>query len=585
MKDFLKYPFIITLLFGSISVFSQNKHDANWCFGRGARVDFNDISNPIVSAIPVYNIEPNASYSDENGNLLFYIASSMDFNGFGYSDPFKILDANNDLILNGDSILIGYSATNGALIIPVPGNIELFYLFQVWHYQQLGCSSGICFNLYYSIIQKNILGTLSVVKKNHLLVQNVEERLAAVRSANGKGWWILAHAQRKDTTSPCSNRFYKFLIRENGLIDSSFQDIGTPHCHELSIQGEMIFSYDGRKLVSAILGDGIIDLFDFNRCTGTLLNHRVVDGNRTNFQPYGCAFSKNAQVLYASQGSSGGNDTRLYQYSLMDTNSPSSRLLIWSGTHPEILAGGQLELAPNGKVYFTCIVRGSTSNIFTLETQNLSVINFPDSLGLSCDFQPFSFYLGDSVRTSLGLPNMPNYNLGPTSIYAADAGEDTLYCTNQSNGVTIGAPPVEHIIYAWYPSHHLSDTTIAQPIASPTKDTWYYLSVTDTTQTTSCHTRTDSVFVRVDSCVTSVHSPQSIDDSEIKVYPNPASESMYVYSPMFNVSSITLTDLSGKEILRTSQTEISISHLAKGLYFVRVELENGEQAVQKVIIQ
>ncbi len=43
---------------------------------------------------------------------------------------------------------------------------------------------------------------------------------------------------------------------------------------------------------------------------------------------------------------------------------------------------------------------------------NLSVINSPDSLGTACDFQPYSFYLGGK-RTYYGLPNNPDYFLGP----------------------------------------------------------------------------------------------------------------------------------------------------------------------------
>ena len=41
---------------------------------------------------------------------------------------------------------------------------------------------------------------------------------------------------------------------------------------------------------------------------------------------------------------------------------------------------------------------------------NLSVINQPDSLGIACDFQPYSFYLGGK-RTYRGLPNNPDYTL------------------------------------------------------------------------------------------------------------------------------------------------------------------------------
>ncbi|MBL0070648.1 MAG: T9SS type A sorting domain-containing protein [Bacteroidetes bacterium] len=41
---------------------------------------------------------------------------------------------------------------------------------------------------------------------------------------------------------------------------------------------------------------------------------------------------------------------------------------------------------------------------------NLSVINSPDSPGVACDFQPWSFYLGGK-RTYWGLPNNPDYDL------------------------------------------------------------------------------------------------------------------------------------------------------------------------------
>jgi hypothetical protein len=41
---------------------------------------------------------------------------------------------------------------------------------------------------------------------------------------------------------------------------------------------------------------------------------------------------------------------------------------------------------------------------------NLSVINSPDSLGVACNLQPFSFYLGGK-RSYAGLPNNPDYDL------------------------------------------------------------------------------------------------------------------------------------------------------------------------------
>ncbi|MBL0341878.1 MAG: hypothetical protein IPP71_13625 [Bacteroidetes bacterium] len=51
-------------------------------------------------------------------------------------------------------------------------------------------------------------------------------------------------------------------------------------------------------------------------------------------------------------------------------------------------------------------------DIYNMYNMNLSVINQPDSLGATCDFQPYSFYLGGK-RTYVGLPNNPDYELGP----------------------------------------------------------------------------------------------------------------------------------------------------------------------------
>jgi hypothetical protein len=60
---------------------------------------------------------------------------------------------------------------------------------------------------------------------------------------------------------------------------------------------------------------------------------------------------------------------------------------------------------------------------------NLGVINSPDSAGLACDFQPWSFYLGGK-RTYWGLPNNPDYDL------PALAGSlcDTLVSQNELAG-------------------------------------------------------------------------------------------------------------------------------------------------------
>jgi len=175
----------------------------------------------------------------------------------------------------------------------------------------------------------------------------------------------------------------------------------------------------------AIGSQGTVDLFDFDRCNGLLLNHMVVD-HQSSLNPYGCEFSTNGTYLYISSGA---------------------------------------DLQPG---------------------------------------KPFNFYLGDSSRATVGLPNIPNYELGPLTIYQANAGEDKSWCSNDSiKGAYIGSEEVSGVQYSWYPTEGLDNPSIAKPFANPSQTTMYVLTVTDTSIKYSCQSRDDTVWVRVVDCDTS----------------------------------------------------------------------------------
>ncbi len=59
------------------------------------------------------------------------------------------------------------------------------------------------------------------------------------------------------------------------------------------------------------------------------------------------------------------------------------------------------------------------SSEYDTVNMNLSVINYPDCLGTACGYSPFSFYLGGK-RTYWGLPNNPDYDLGPLASSPCD---------------------------------------------------------------------------------------------------------------------------------------------------------------------
>lgn len=76
----------------------------------------------------------------------------------------------------------------------------------------------------------------------------------------------------------------------------------------------------------------------------------------------------------------------------------------------------------------------------------------------------------------------------------------------------------------------------------------------------------------------------------LKVFPNPAQQVIYVRaSNVFGVSQISIFDVTGKEVQNQTssqlQTEIPITHLNTGMYFLRMVSENGEISFGKFYVQ
>ncbi|HMT29358.1 MAG TPA: T9SS type A sorting domain-containing protein, partial [Bacteroidia bacterium] len=123
-------------------------------------------------------------------------------------------------------------------------------------------------------------------------------------------------------------------------------------------------------------------------------------------------FSSNNDNLYVS---STPDTTYLIQYDLNAPNIALSGDTIW--TFSDIFYSGHaLKRGPDDKIYFSsCYNNGSfpypyPDSVYNTINMNLGVINSPNNLGATCDFQPFSFYLGGK-RTYWGLPNNPNYDM------------------------------------------------------------------------------------------------------------------------------------------------------------------------------
>jgi hypothetical protein len=83
----------------------------------------------------------------------------------------------------------------------------------------------------------------------------------------------------------------------------------------------------------------------------------------------------------------------------------------------------------------------------------------------------------------------------------------------------------------------------------------------------------------------------SIDDAtlnvQIKVYPNPTSQSLYVSHPELNSFQIQITDLNGKQVyIGTIEKEIplDVSNYTQGMYLITIEnKESNKKNTYKII--
>ena len=80
--------------------------------------------------------------------------------------------------------------------------------------------------------------------------------------------------------------------------------------------------------------------------------------------------------------------------------------------------------------------------------------------------------------------------------------------------------------------------------------------------------------------LTDIETPDWINS--IQIFPNPASNILTIESDQV-IQQVRLYDMSGKELLQTKTTTLSVNHLTAGLYYLGIKI-NGHQLYKKVVI-
>jgi hypothetical protein len=413
----------------------QGQYNNNyWVFGDSAFVDWSNLQSPIVSQGPFYYRNGSASIGDTNGLLL--CAGLID-----NAAPLDCYLWNKYGNRIGDSINIkGGLWYHSSLFVPDPGNDSVIYLFTV------GVTSVEHYGLYYSRINYIANGDSGLVIQKNVQLNNFPafDALMAVRHGNGRDWWLITQRWYAPSAQTPTNEFRIYLISPAGISSPIIQNIGNNHTTSL---GQLVFSNDGNQFVNISMR-GLIELYNFDRCSGVITSTTPI-GQEPPGLPFvhlypSCAFSRDDTKLYIIDLNQLNVTYYLVQFDLLAANISQSKFVIDSMIAPQ--APWQMKLAPDGKIYITAFDENynwpypDTITAYTTINNNLSVINYPDSLGAACDFQPFSFNLGTG-RTYYGLPNNPDYELG------AWVGSP---CDTLSVGLNPNPTPESSWMQAWY---------------------------------------------------------------------------------------------------------------------------------------
>jgi gliding motility-associated-like protein len=362
----------------------------HWQFGVNASLDFSS-GNPVTGTSAMHANEGCASVSDSNtGQLLFY------------TDGTYAWDKNNNQMPNGFGMIGGAgTSTQAALIIPQPGSSTIYYLISA---DQAGyCCGGIPVNqgVHYSVIDMSLnsgLGDVVLGSKNMLLTTPpTTEKLTAVKHCNGTDYWIIDHPFN-------SNSFNAYLLTSSGISSTPVvSSVGTIQSHLTSAGtyivegiGYLKASPNGKRLALGVQQSfPILEIYDFNNATGQVTNPITI--TYPTYGAYGIAFSPDNSKLYATIGGTGF----LYQYDLSsniaDTIIASQTIISGGVFYPNRI--GALQLSTNGKIY-----------VSITDSLRLAVINNPNNIGSTCNFQLNGPTLPTGSLCIYGLPNFIDAN-------------------------------------------------------------------------------------------------------------------------------------------------------------------------------
>ncbi len=618
------YMLVLTCLFCVGTVLGQpyldSKRDYSWPGGYGWSppnytenfvIVFNQDTiqaiNYRVSEIPLASAC--AVLADVDGSLLFASNGQRVADSLGQLLPgghdIHPLNFDDDTVRSDIVELVGLNANDLLLMLPDPGQANLFHIFHEGMQYQVTQNGTAFLNVYHTIIDRNLNAGLGDVVQMSIpiLTDTMTGAINAFRHANGRDWWIVA------PPSAWVSGFHLFLLTPAGVQYIGLVDAPRDRIH--TAMQSLSISPDGHFLARHFLDFtalpnwvGYIEVYGLDRCQGTFSFMGGVQTPDLLFEN-GVEFSPNSRMLYKV------GPNQIWQYDLYQPNWQTTGTLVAEFDNhidtltmlPSYTSFGETQLAPDDRVYISTV----------FGTHYMHVINRPDEKGIACDFRMRKIQL---PLMTAGLPNMPTtFRLGAQVGSACDslgignpAGLVTWPDTLDFGNISPGQDSTLYL-YAYNPGYtrtYLSYLHGHEPPFSTLKDHYrinpgdtlaipvsFSSSVSgifDDTMQVRNNVQDFNVALRANVTGTvGLDKPNMANG--IELYPNPATDAFMIHGiELLDDAVLEIHDLQGRRVLlqalpaNINSWTVSLQGFPTGMYLLQCHDSKGIQYQDKLVI-
>ncbi|HCY43035.1 MAG TPA: hypothetical protein DHV48_17145 [Prolixibacteraceae bacterium] len=421
---------ILLCLFATFS--NAQKEAAVWSVGAGLQFNFKS-GNLEFSTFPANN-EANTTICDKEGNLVLY------------TNGRTVWNRNNEIIVNGDGLIPANAYQNKLpVFVPYPKKDGWYILIYEEDYSDIRDNT-----LYYAEIDANANGGKGeVVRKKVKIHDNFHSSPSIAGFCENSYYWLVIDRNENVTSDPNRDRIYFYKIDENGVnltpkINAQF-NIGNSSGYRFSPNGDKFyFRYGGNQIESELIAD-----FDFIK--GEIYNTRNL-GFTVNFNK---EFSPDSRLLYFFSNNKLIQVDACYSSTSSIINSAVTILTLASNTDVNY-PGGDLRLAPDGKIYF------SYYDVIDRKTK-LGVINNPNKKGFACDAETDIYTItGNTFRMPEFVSSfLRDKHPEMQQEVFANAGPDVEICSNSI--ANLGLNEDTDVFYTWLP-----ETGFDEPFSAKT---------------------------------------------------------------------------------------------------------------------